>query len=181
MLKRVAAVVLAGLLAACNSGAQKSAQDLASAAPQQAQDALIAGSVHAKMVAIDVDATAVHVDVDHGHVTLTGEARTDAQRSAFESAARSVNGVTGVTDRVRLNSKLRGARESFGDAALVTRVMGAIAAQTGINAVSIKASAHDGAVTLTGTVKSQATKTSMLDTARRVNGVRAVTDRIEVR
>ena len=180
-MKRLVILTLAGLLAACSSNAQKSAQDLASAAPQQAQDALIAGSVHAKMVAIDVDATAVHVEVDRGHVTLTGEARNDAQRSAFENAARSVGGVTGVTDRVRVNPKLRGARESVGDAALVTRVMGALAAQTGINAFSIKASAHDGALTLTGTVKSQATKAAMLDAARHVNGVRVVTDRIEVR
>lgn len=180
-MKRLVAGMLVLLLAACGSNAQKSAQDLASAAPQTAQDALIAGSVHAKMVAVDVDATAVHVDVDRGHVTLTGEARNDAQRSAFESAARSVNGVTGVTDRLRVNPKLRGARESLGDASLVTRVMGAIAAQTGINAINIKASAHDGAVTLTGTVTSQATKTSMLDAARHTNGVRTVTDRIEVR
>lgn len=170
------------LCSACSPGAQKSAQDVASAAPGQAQDALLAASIKTKIAAIDLDsAAAVKVDVEKGAVTLTGKAKSANERSQFESAARSVNGVTGVTDNLGIDPKLRGARESLNDAALVTRVMGALAAQTGINAFNIKGSAHDGVVTLNGSVKTQATKTQMLDAARATNGVRSVVDQITVR
>lgn len=170
------------LLAGCSASSQKSAQDAASAAPQAAQDALLAASVKTKLGTVDVDSTtSVHVDIDHGKVVLTGEARTAAQRKQYEDAARSVNGVTSVTDELQINPKLRGARESLGDAALAAKVMGAIAAQTGVNAVGIKAVAKDGTVTLTGSTDSMTKKTLIVDTARSVNGVRVLVDQITIK
>lgn len=176
----VLAAVLA--LAACTSSQQKSAQDEASAAPQQAQDGLIAASVKAKLATIDLDsATAVHVDVARGNVTLSGEVRDRTQRADFENAARSVSGVNGVSDYTKVNPKLRGARESLGDAALAAKVVGALAAQTGVNAAGVKVAAHDGTLTLTGTAPSPAIKTTMLESARKTEGVRVVIDRIEIK
>ena len=170
------------LLAGCSASSQKSAQDAASAAPQAAQDALLAASVKTKLGTVDVDSTtSVHVDVDHGKVALSGEARTPAQRKQYEDAARSVNGVTSVTDELHVNPKLRGARESLGDAALAAKVMGAIAAQTGVNAVGIKAAAKDGTVTLTGSTDSMTKKTLIVDTARSVNGVAVLVDQITLK
>jgi len=169
-------------LAACTSGQQKQAADAASAAPQQAADAVLAASVKTKLAAIDVDsATSVHIDVAHGNVTLSGDVRDPAQRAVFENAARSVNGVTGVTDNTKINPKLRGARESLGDAALVTKVMGAVAAQTGVNAFGVKAASRDGTVTLYGEVPTQAIKATMLETARKVNGVTSIIDKISIK
>ncbi|GAC1390517.1 MAG: hypothetical protein NVSMB31_07580 [Vulcanimicrobiaceae bacterium] len=184
MTKAFRLVCVVGLMmtAACTSAQQKSAQEVASAAPAQAQDALIAGSVKAKLATVDVDSTtAIHVDVQSGHVTLSGEARDDGKRRAFAQAAQSVNGVTGVTDNLKINAKLRGARESLGDAALATRVMGALAAQAGVNALTVKATAHDGAVVLTGTAPTQAIKSTLLETARNVNGVASLTDHVTLK
>ena len=179
---RLCAIAAVLALAACTSSQQKSAQEEASAAPQQAQDGLIAASVKAKLATIDVDsATAVHVDVARGHVTLSGEVRSASQRADFENASRSINGVTGVTDNTKVNSKLRGARETLGDAALATKVVAALAAQTGVNAASVKVAAHDGTVTLTGAAPSAAIKTTMIETARKTGGVRVVVDRIAIK
>lgn len=180
---RIGAGVLAiVLLAGCSTGSQKSAQEAASAAPQAAQDALLAASVKTKLGTVDVDsATSVHVQVDHGAVTLSGEARTPAQRQQFEDAARSVSGVANVTDQLTINPKLRGARESLGDAALAAKVMGAIAAQAGVNVVSVKATAKDGTVTLTGSADSMTKKTLIVDTARSVSGVNVLVDHITVK
>lgn len=184
MISGIRITLVAGLLAltACSSSQQKQAQDAASAAPQQASDAVLAASVKTKLAAIDVDsATSVHVDVTNGNVTLRGEVRNPAQRGDFENAARSVGGVNGVTDNTRVNPKLRGARESLGDAALLTKVMGALAAQTGVNAFGVKGVARDGTVTLYGHVSTQAIKTTMLETARKINGVTSIIDKITIK
>lgn len=179
---RAAAATGLLLLVACTSAQQKSAQDAASAAPQQAQDAVIATGVKAKLAGIDVDsATAVHVAVENGNVRLSGEARSAGQRNQFEAAARSVGGVKSVNDTVRLNPNLRGARESLGDAGLAAKVMGAIGAQAGVNAFRIHAAVKDGDVTLSGSVPTAAIKTTVLETARTVAGVRSITDRIDVK
>ncbi|MFN2528686.1 MAG: BON domain-containing protein [Candidatus Baltobacteraceae bacterium] len=184
MISRIRVAFIASLLAlaACTSTQQKQAQDAASAAPQQAADAVLAASVKTKLAAIDVDsATSVHVEVANGNVTLSGDVRNPAQRGVFENAARSVGGVTGVTDNTKINPKLRGARESLGDAALLTKVMGALTAQTGVNAFGVKGVSRDGTVTLYGHVSTQAIKTTMLETARKVNGVTSIIDKITIK
>lgn len=66
------------------------------------------------------------------------------------------------------------------NAVLATRVASAIAAQTGVNAARVKPTARDGIVTLTGSAPTEAVKTTMLQTARGVPGVRRVVDKIEV-
>ena len=182
MIRSCAAVAAIVLFAGCSAGSQKQAQQAASAAPQQAQDALLAGAVKGKLATVDVDSAAsVSVNVDHGAVTLNGETRTADQRKQYEDAARSVNGVTRVTDNLVVNPKMRGARESLGDAALVAKVMGAIAAQAGVNAMQIHAVAKDGTVTLTGTADSATKKSLIDDTARHVDGVRVLVDRIALK
>ena len=179
----VAATVLwAVLLTACSGQAQKSAQDAASAAPGTAKDALIAGSIKTKISAIDLDAaTAVNVAVDNGNVTLSGQVRNEAERGQFENAARSVDGVTGVSDTTRVNSGLHGPKETLDDAGLAAKVATALAGQTGLNAFHIKTQAHDGTVTLSGELPTAAIKETALETARRTSGVRGVIDRLTVK
>ena len=163
------------MLTACTAAQQSSA-------PQAAQDAVIATTLKAKLAAIDVDSTtAVRVDVHDGHVILSGEVRRAAQRKQFEMVAREAAGVKSVTDKTRVNTALRGARDSLGDAALATKVMGALAAQSGINAFSIHAAVRAGTVTLRGTVPTQAIKTTVLETARKVDGVKVLSDHLTVK
>ncbi|MGZ3521175.1 MAG: BON domain-containing protein [Vulcanimicrobiaceae bacterium] len=180
-----AIVAIVGLGTGCSAQQQQQAQKtvnaVGSSAPYQAKDALIASAVMAKLAAIDLDATTnVHVAVDHGAVKLTGQARSQEERARYVKAAATVNGVTSASESLSVNPRLRGAQESVGDVALATKVAGALAAQTGVNALRVKPSVRDGVVTLSGTVDSASVKTTMLAAVRKVSGVKRVVDDIEV-
>lgn len=176
---RCLAVLVA--LAACNGSAQKTAENLASSAPTQVKDAVTAAAIATKLAVIDFDsATAVRVGVNDGAATLTGQVRSQAVRRRFEAAAVTVAGVASVDDRTTVNPKVRSVRESLSDAALMTEINGTLLAQTGINALKVKTSVHNGAVTLTGAVPSSAIKATMLASVRGLSGVRMLVDRVTV-
>jgi len=170
------------VLVACSGDSQKAAQNLASSAPAQVKEAVVAAAVVTKLATIDLDsASAVHVGVAGGTVTLTGQVRSHAVRTRFDAAARSIGGVRSVDDRTTLNPKLRSVREKVSDAALAARITGVLAAQTGVNVLRIKIGVRAGVVTLSGTVPSKPVKETMLESVRRLDGVRALIDRIAVR
>ena len=167
---------------ACSGNAQRSAQNLASTAPGQAKDAALAVAIKGKLTTIDLDsAAAVNVAVNDGAVTLSGQVRSEAVRKQFDDAARSIGGVRGFDDRTTVNPKVRSVRESASDAALIVKIDATLLGQTGINALKVKTAAHSGVVTLSGTVSSQATKQTMIDSVRGLNGVKNVVDHIAVR
>jgi len=169
-------------LGACSGNAQRTAQNLASAAPGQVKDAALAVAIKGKLATIDLDSSAaVSVGVDDGVVTLSGDVRSQKVRQQFESAARSIGGVRSVNDRTTVNPKVRSVRESVSDVTLIARVEGTLLAQTGVNALKVKTGAHAGVVTLTGTVSSRDVKQTMLDAVRAVGGVKSVADHIQVR
>lgn len=142
-------------------------------------DAYVAVTVKAKLATVDVDSTtAVHVSASNGAVTLTGEARTPAERLAYVQAARSVDGVTSVTDRLSVNPRLQGLREQGADATLEARVTAAIAAQAGLNVFHISVTARNGVVTLSGTVPQASIARTVRDSASGVSGVRRLIDHI---
>lgn len=173
---QVVAAAFCCAFAACTAQQQNQAQ-------RSAQSVALVTSVHAKLATIDPDSTtAVKVNASaDGVVTLTGEARSPAQRAAFDSAAASVSGVKRVDDKLRVNSALRGPKETFAEVALGAKVAANIAAQTGVNAANVKPEVHDDVVTLSGTAPSAAVKATILDTARKTSGVGRVIDRIEVK
>jgi osmotically-inducible protein OsmY len=166
---------LCAFLAACSAQQQQQAQ-------RSAQSTTLAAAVQAKLTTIDADAsTTVTVDANDGVVTLTGQAHDARERSQYETAAADVPGVKRVVDRLTINSKLRGPRETFADAALATKVNANIAAQAGVNVARVKTSVRDGVVTLSGTLPSVSVKATILDTVRKTSGVKSVVDRIEVK
>lgn len=165
---RAVALLCVAVLAACN---------------MQTAPAAMVTAVKAKLATVDPDSTtAVRVTATaDGVVTLTGDARDSAQRSAYDSAAASVSGVKRVVDRIRINPALHGPKETFQETALGAKVAANIAAQAGVNAANVKPEVHGDVVTLAGRVSSASVKTTILDTARKTNGVSRVIDRIEVK
>ncbi len=165
--------LVAALVTSCTNAQQQKAVH---------NDAYVTIAVKAKLATVDVDSTtAVHVSAANGAVTLTGEARTPAERLAYVQAARSVDGVTSVTDRLAVNPRLQGLREQSADATLEARVSAAIAGQAGLNAFHISVTARNGVVTLSGTVPQASIARTVRDTARSVSGVRQLIDHITVR
>ncbi|HXP94180.1 MAG TPA: BON domain-containing protein [Candidatus Binatia bacterium] len=173
----------AALPAACSGGSvDQAARSVASQAPALFQDGLVHATLRAKIAALDVDAaTSVGIAVREGHVTLTGTVRSAKVRSELVSTAKSIKGVSTVDDELRVDPNMRGAADKAGDFALSAKVTAALAAQTGVNAISVKASAKDGVVTLRGDVPSDAIKSTMLSTTRKMPGVRTVVDGIAVK
>lgn len=168
--KRIGALAIL-LFAACSGQHEK----------VSVNDTLLAATVKAKLVAVDADAlTNVRVTASAGTVTLTGQARDPVEKDRYGMAARSVNGVTSVDDRVTVNPDLRGVREQSGDVALTTRVSAAVAAQTGVNVLNLKISSRAGVVSVSGRVPSSSVEQTIVETARRVAGVRRVNASITV-
>jgi osmotically-inducible protein OsmY len=96
------------------------------------------------------------------------------------AAARKVDGVKVVDAHLVVNPKAPTGNEIAEDTALAAKVRVAIAGQTGVNAFKINVTAHRGVVTLDGGVPSRAIKTVALDTARGVDGVKGVVDKLEI-
>jgi len=183
-MKRIFAVpALAGvLLTGCAGGTTSSSSARESAAPVSAQDALTKAAVMTSVIAANADAVNnVKADVHDGNVTLTGAVRDAREEREYIEAAKRAPGVKSVSAKFTVDSRLRGARESLGEAALTARVAAALTAQAGVNAARVKPSARDGVVTLSGTAPTAAIKSTLLDTAKGVNGVRSVVDQIEVK
>lgn len=170
----LAAVTLASALAACTAQQQQSASTTAN-------DTYLVTAVGTKIASIDVDAlTRVHVSSNHGVITLTGQARSVQEKLRYDEAVKSVSGVTAVRDELSVNPRAQGLRDQAADAALAARISAAIAAQAGVNAFRVRASVHEGDVTLRGTVPAQPVHQTILQTVRAVSGVKNVVDRITV-
>ena len=144
------------------------------------RDGLLATKVRAQIVAVDVDAAArLGVHVHAGVVRLGGVVRTESERTQIGAAVRKVGGVKDVQNDITVNPRAK--TFSGGDFALAARVTATLAAQIGINAANLRASAEDGVVTLSGHVPSASIKETALETVRKVDGVKRVVDKIVVR
>ena len=170
------------LMTACTQDVDQAAKSISTSAPAIVSDAGIAAQIEAGLVGIDADsALHVAVNVHGGDVSLSGRAKSAAVAQRFVESAKGVKGVKDVSSRIVVDPKLPSATTQAKDFALEAGVAGALVGQVGINAFSVKPSAHAGVVTLTGTVKSDAIKTTILQTARNAAGVKSVVDRIEVK
>jgi osmotically-inducible protein OsmY len=180
----IALVFAASALAGCSASQQRDARQNLSAASTSApvravKDAALDTAVAARIASVNVDAAlTVHVHANDGTVSLEGRAKTAGDKTSYERAAASVPGVKRVVNLLVVDPRLRGARETFGDAGLVAKVQTAIAAEAGLNVLRISTSAKAGVVTLRGTVPSPSIRTTVAATAARVAGVRRVVDEL---
>jgi osmotically-inducible protein OsmY len=174
-------LLLAGavFISACSSS---QVEDTTKSAGAVLGDAAIVAQVTTRLIAVDGD-SALHVAVaSHGGaVTLSGRAKSAAVAQRFAAAAKNVSGVKSVSSRVVVDSKLKPVTEQAKDAAIVTGVTGALIGQAGVNALGVNVHAHDGAVTLDGTVKTEALKSTISDAAKHAPGVKSVVDNVKVK
>jgi len=166
------------LLVLAYSGCTASQQQRAKST---ANDAFIAAQVRTKIATIDpATVSLVNVEVENRRVTLSGQVHSDQERMQVDQAVRSIAGIAGIDDRLKVNPKAPTANEIAADLELQARVQAAIAAQTGVNALKIQVSAHNGVVTLEGTVPSKTVHTLVRETVRGVPGVTRTVDRLRL-
>lgn len=121
-----------------------------------------------------VPADRIRILVEHGVVTLSGDVDWYYQRTAAEHAVAGLFGVVGVTNALAIRP-----RADKQDVA--ARIQAAIARQAASDADQVTVTVRDGAVTLTGTLRTLAEREAAFEAAWSAPGVSAVVNQIEVR
>ena len=141
----------------------------------------------------DVSALHTKVSTNDGIVTLTGTARSTAEKELAAGYAAQVEGVKTVQNRLvvvvpkagqsRMDKEGAGsaAIDKIDDAAITGKVKTALAAQRGTSALHTDVDTKDGVVTLNGTAETSAQKTLAERVAKKVKGVRSVENNLEVK
>lgn len=124
-----------------------------------------------------VEETEVGVEVDGGVVTLTGVVSSWAKRTAAQEAAHRVAGVLDVANDLQV--RLPGAGRTDTDVAQAVR--DALEWDVFVPHEQIRSTVSDGAVTLEGEVEHWNQRADAEEAVRKLEGVRLVTNRIQVR
>ena len=119
----------------------------------------------------------IGVAVDQNVVTLTGHVSSYAEKLAAISAVRRVKGVHGIADEIDVRYS---ADEKTSDDEIAKRVINMLVWDSVVPSDSIQVTVHDGLVTLTGKVNWQYQKSSAERDIRKLSGVRAVVNNIEI-
>jgi hyperosmotically inducible protein len=172
-------LLASGCVHSSNNGVTITSPTVPANATQTLKDGLLAAKIRAEVVSVDVDAaTHLGVHVRDGDVLISGIVRNAAERSKIDIAVRKVGGVQQLRDQIRINPKAQSF--SSGDFAVAAHAAASLAAQTGINAASIRVSAENGVLTLRGNVPSQSIKTTAVESVEHLDGVKRVVDELRV-
>jgi osmotically-inducible protein OsmY len=123
----------------------------------------------------DIHSQDIHVRVSGSAVALTGFVDTFAEKASAEKAAKSVRGVLLIANDIEVRPSTRTDPEIAGDIQQVL-MSHAMLAET-----NITVTVREGFVTLEGTVEWNYEKTSAVEAAESVRGVRGVWNRIAVK
>ncbi len=124
-----------------------------------------------------VDAAHIGVAVDQNIVTLTGHVSSYAQKIAAISAVRRVKGVHGIADEIDVRHS---PDEKTSDDEIAKRAINMLIWDSVVPSDTIQVTVHNGLVTLTGKVNWQYQKSSAERDVRKLSGVRAVINNIEI-
>ena len=125
------------------------------------------------------DMNAITIVVDEGIVTLSGEVASEAELRSAAAAASTVAGVQSVRNHLYVAGQdTHTVGEYIDDALITTLVKGKLLAEAGINSFSISVETIQGVVVLTGHVDEAEHVTLAERTAKMVNGVRRVDNKL---
>jgi osmotically-inducible protein OsmY len=115
----------------------------------------------------------IHVKVENGWITLSGEVEWDYQRQSARDAVRSLFGVTGVSEEMTVRPKVS-------QSAIKSEIEAALKRRAHTDAEHIKVNVSGGDVTLSGTAHSWAERDLAANSAWSAPGVRKVVDNITI-
>jgi len=145
-------------------------------------DGLLTTRVKAALVDnIDIKSLDIKVETRKGEVMLSGFADSQAQIDHAVAVARSVPGVRGIDNKV----KLKGAPTSIGtkvdDTVITTRVKTLLMADEGVKSADIAVVTRNGEVQLSGFVNNQGQIDRALEIAGGVEGVTKVSNDMSIK
>ena len=126
----------------------------------------------------DIDATDIAVAVHQGVVTLAGFVRSYAQKTQAERAAKRVAGVTAVANDIEVRLPVLDQRP---DPEIARDAVNALKTELPYSSETIRAVVKEGRVTLEGSVEWQYARERAENAVKRIRGVKAVTDSIELK
>jgi osmotically-inducible protein OsmY len=126
----------------------------------------------------DIDATDISVAVHNGVVALTGFVRSYAQRTQAERDAKRVAGVVGVANDIEVRLPVLDQRP---DPDIARDAVAALKTELPYSSETIKVIARDGRITLEGSVEWQYARERAENAVKRIRGVKAVTNSIELK
>jgi hyperosmotically inducible protein len=199
---RATAVIL--LIGFC--GVALSAQSTAEAKATLA-DSWITTQVYAKFfVDRDIKARNLTVHTTSGVVTLSGDVENPAEHDRAVSAAKSVDGVKQVTDKLSVGPPAKGRSSAsttaskqaesikehakvaadrvgkeISDTLVTTKVQAMFYLDREVKSADIDVTTHEGVVTLTGTVENEAVHRKAVADAKSTDGVKQVVDKLTVK
>lgn len=123
------------------------------------------------------------VSVNNGRVTLSGPVPTSDLKDQAVRSTRAVPGVISVKDEMRIADPYssQSVSEFMDDSAVTAKVMAALVAQTGLNALDIGVQTNNGVVMLTGQVDNKAQIALAGIAAQGVKGVKSVDNRLSLK
>src|SRR5262249_23307149 len=129
----------------------------------------------------------IDVKVESRAVTLSGSVETAAQRNGAEQIARAVDGVASVTNNLTVTNPQAATEPPAANATpadlnaeLAKRVEFELYRTNAFNTLTMQVKADDGAVTLSGTVRSRAEQLLAERVAQGVPGAKKVTNELKV-
>ena len=142
-------------------------------------DTNVSASIKAALID-DPLVKARHIDVDtvDGNVILTGVVESGLQAKRAVEVAQSIEGVRSVKNNLQIGSKTIG--QSFDDTIIGSKIKAKLVKEENVPSMNIDVDVNKGVVTLTGTVQNVATKTKVIDIAKKTAGTIDVVDNITV-
>ena len=126
----------------------------------------------------NVDAAHIGVSAKNGVVTLSGIVSTLAEKFTAEAAVRRVKGVRGIAEEIVVRPP---SAHKWADEEIAERAVKILSWDVDVPDTQVQVKVEKGVVTLTGFVAHQFQKQAAEHDVRRLGGVAAVLDMIEVR
>ena len=148
---------------------------------QAVDDSATATEVKAKLVETKgVPSTAINVEVSKGRVQLGGFLETNAEKTAALAAAKSVSGVTKVSDGLVVIKKDRSAGQAIDDTTIQATLKSKLAEQDASKAWSINTDVYNGQVLMSGFIHGEKARAQASEIAKGIKGVKQVYNKIEL-
>ena len=149
---------------------------------QALDDTTVQAAVKAALAESDaVKASSINLETYKGNVLLGGFVDTDAERAAAEQVAKSVEGVTKVTNGLVVSEPDRSMGQVLDDQTIETKVKAALMSDEVADAREVNVEVRRNVVLLTGFTESTEEKARAGEVARGVKGVEDVANVLVVK
>lgn len=153
-----------------------------SGSTSEMKDSWITSKAKMKLVADGrTKARRIKVETQSGVVTLRGKVASSEERAAAEEITKGVDGVKSVRNTIEVVPEMKRKELNKKDDAITKTIRDRFEADEQLKSAGIRVRADNGMVTLMGTVPSAKVKDRAAEMARKVPGVRAIRNELQLK